>query len=95
MLDALLPALACAGKPVGPAAPLWPAMDWGQPLSRVIVLKSGVKLQTLHDAAEAFLRAFGNVNHDRAVEHAITFMMETARTGDGQVALVFRLKALA
>lgn len=78
-------------------------MDWDQPLTRVIVLKSGAKLRTLHDAAEAFLRAFGNVNHDVAVEHAITLMMEAAKNGDDvdrkaatdQIALVLRLKALA
>ena len=78
-------------------------MDWGQPLTRTLTLKSGVKLRTLHDAAEAFLRAFGNVNHDRAVEHAISLMMEAAKSGDDadrkaatdQIALVFRLKALA
>ena len=78
-------------------------MDWGQPLTRTLTIKSGVKLRTLHDAAEAFLRAFGNVNHDAAVAHGIEAMMQAARTGDDagrkaatdQIALVFRLKALA
>ena len=60
------------------------------------------QLRTLHDAVEAFRRAFGNVNHDRAVEHAISLMMEAAKSGDNadrkaatdQIALVLRLKAL-
>ena len=35
----------------------------------------------MHDVAEAFLRRFGNVRHDRAVAHAIELMMR-GRDGD-------------
>ena len=77
-------------------------MDWGQPLTRTLVLKSGAQLRTLHDAAEAFLRAFGNVNHDAPVAHGIELMMQVAETGTredrkaatDQVALVLRFNMM-
>ena len=59
-------------------------LDWSQPLTRTITLKSGGELRTLHDVAEAFLRRFGNVRHDRAVAHAIELMMRAAETGTGE-----------
>ncbi len=46
-------------------------LDWSQPLTRTLVLKSGGELRTLHDVAEAFLRRFGNVRHDHVTAHAI------------------------
>ena len=30
------------------------AVDWSRPLTRVLTLKSGERLRTLHDAAELF-----------------------------------------
>ena len=34
-------------------------VDWNQPLSRVLILKAGERLRTLHDAAELITRRFG------------------------------------
>jgi hypothetical protein len=56
-------------------------LDWNRPLTRPLKLKSGVRLVTLHDAAEAFARHFGNTNHDRTVAHAIDRMIRAAETG--------------
>jgi hypothetical protein len=50
-------------------------VDWSRPLTRTLVLKSGVRLKTVHDVAEAFFRRFGNVNHDEAIAHAIELTM--------------------
>ena len=75
---------------------------WTQPLTRTLILKSGERLKTLHDAADAFLRRFGNVDHDDATAHAITLMIRAAETGaradrkaaTDQVALVLRINML-
>jgi hypothetical protein len=73
-------------------------VDRTRPLTRTLVLNSGVRLKTVHDVAEAFLRRFGNVNQDEAIAHAIELMMRAAETGTradrkaatDQVALVLR-----
>jgi hypothetical protein len=36
-------------------------VDWNRPLTRTLVLNSGERLGTLHDAAERFTRRFGSV----------------------------------
>jgi hypothetical protein len=36
-------------------------VDWNRPLTRVLILKTGERLRTLHDAAELFTRRFGSV----------------------------------
>ena len=77
--------------------------DWTQPLTRVLILKSGVRLATLYDAGQVFLRAFGNTNHDASIARALTLMMRAAAIGaradrkaaTDQVALVLRLNGLA
>jgi hypothetical protein len=56
-------------------------LDGSWPLAEPLTLKSGVRLTTLHDAAEALLRHFGNVNHDAPIAHAIDLMMRAAETG--------------
>lgn len=58
------------------------AMAWDQPLTRVLKLKSGDELHTLQDAAEAFLRRFGNVCHDAPIAYGIELMMTAAQTGE-------------
>jgi hypothetical protein len=35
-------------------------VDWNRPLTRVLTLKSGERLRTLHDAAELITRRFGS-----------------------------------
>ena len=76
---------------------------WTQPLARVLILKSGVRVAMLHDAGQVFLRAFGNVSpHDAPIAHALTLMMRAAETGKRadreaateQVAVVLRLNRL-
>ena len=78
-------------------------LRWSWPLARPLILKSGVQLTTLHDAAETLVRQFGNVSHDAPVANAIDLMMRAAETGTradreaatDQLALVLRLNALA
>ena len=36
-------------------------VDWTRPLTRVLILKTGERLRTLHDGAELFTRRFGSV----------------------------------
>ena len=56
-------------------------VDWSRPLTRVLILKTGERLRTLHDVAEAFLRRFGNVNQNEVIAHAIELMMRAADMG--------------
>ena len=77
-------------------------LDWSWPLAEPLILKSGVQLTTLHDAAEVHVRHFGNVNHDAPTAHAIDLMMRAAETGTradrkaatDQVAFVLRLNVM-
>jgi len=77
-------------------------VDWNQPLSRVLILKTGERLRTLHDAAELFTRRFGSVTKSAPLEHAIGLMLRAAETGTradrkaatDQVALVSRFYLL-
>ena len=36
-------------------------VDWNRSLTRVLILKTGERLRTLHDAAELITRRFGSV----------------------------------
>ncbi len=56
-------------------------VDWNQPLSRVLILKSGERLRTLHDAAELITRRFGSVTKSAPLEHAIGLLLRVAKTG--------------
>jgi hypothetical protein len=77
-------------------------VDWSRPLTRVLTLKSGEQLRTLHDAAELFTRRFGSVTKSAPLEHAIGLLLRAAKTGaradrkaaTDQVALVLRLNAM-
>jgi hypothetical protein len=57
------------------------AVDWSRPLTRVLTLKSGERLRTLHDAAELFSRRFGSVTQSASLEHAIARLLHAAETG--------------
>jgi hypothetical protein len=46
-------------------------VDWNRPLTRVLILKTGERLRTLHDAAELITRRFGSVTNSALLEHAI------------------------
>jgi hypothetical protein len=71
-------------------------VDWNRPLTRVLTLKSGEQLRTLHDAASLLSRRFG---HSAALEHTIARLLRAAETGTradrraatGQVATVLRV----
>ena len=77
-------------------------VDWTQPLTRTLILKSGERLRTLHDAAELTTRRFGTVTRDAPLKHAIWLMLRAAETGaradrkaaTDQVALVLRINML-
>ena len=77
-------------------------VDWSRPLTRVLVLKSGERLRTLHDAAEQFTRQFGSVPKSALLEHAIGLLLRAAETGTradrkaatDQVALVLRFNMM-
>jgi hypothetical protein len=56
-------------------------VDWNQPLSRVLILKTGERLRTLHDAAELITRRFGSVTKSALLEHAIGLLLRAAETG--------------
>ena len=56
-------------------------VDRNQPLSRVLILKSGERLRTLHDAAELITRRFGSVTKPAPLEHAIVLLLRAAETG--------------
>ena len=53
-------------------------VDWNRPLTRTLVLKSGVRLKTFHDAASLLSRRFG---HSAALEHTIARLLRAAETG--------------
>ena len=57
-------------------------VDWTQPLTRTLTLKSGERLLTLHDAADLFTRIFGSVTKSAPLEHAIRLL--TARPKPGR-----------
>ena len=77
-------------------------VDWNQPLTRTLVLKSGQRLTTLHDAADLFTRPFGSIWRDAPLANAIRLLFRAAETGSpenrkaatDQVALVLRLNGL-
>jgi hypothetical protein len=50
-------------RTINPRLPSSPPVmvDWNRPLTRVLTLKSGERLRTLHDAAELFTHRFGSV----------------------------------
>jgi hypothetical protein len=53
-------------------------VDWNRPLTRVLILKSGEQLRTLHDAASLVSKRFG---HSAAMEHTIARLLRAAETG--------------
>jgi hypothetical protein len=53
-------------------------VDWNRPLTRVLTLKSGEQLRTLHDAASLLSRRCG---HSAALEHTIARLLRAAETG--------------
>src|SRR5918995_1828247 len=63
-----------------PSSPLV-MVDWTRPLTRVLTLKSGVQLRTLHDAAELITRRFGSVTKSASLEHTIGLLLRVAKTG--------------
>jgi hypothetical protein len=77
-------------------------VDWTQPLTRTLTLKSGERLLALHDAAYLFTRIFGSVTKSAPLEHAIRLLHRAAETGTradrktatDQVALVLRLNVM-
>jgi hypothetical protein len=88
---------------VPPSATPPPVMvDWNRPLTRVLTLKSGEQLRTLHDAAELFTHRFGSVTKSAPLEHAIGLLLRAAETGTradrkaatDQVELVLRLNGM-
>jgi hypothetical protein len=66
-------------------------VDWNQPLTRTLVLKSGQRLTTLHDAAELITRRFGTVTRDTPLEHAIGLLLRAAETGTRAATETFML----
>src|SRR5829696_5260948 len=56
-------------------------VDWSRPLTRVLILKTGERLRTLHDAAELFMRRFQSVLSSAPPEHAIGLLLRAAETG--------------
>ena len=56
-------------------------VDWSRPLTRVLILKTGERLRTLHDAAELISRRFGSVTKSALLEHAISLLLRAAETG--------------
>ncbi len=53
-------------------------VDWNRPLTRVLTLKSGEQLRTLHGAASLVSKRFG---HSAAMEHTIARLLRAAETG--------------
>jgi hypothetical protein len=78
------------------------AVDWNQPLTRTLILKSGERLKTLHDAAELITRRFGSATKSAPLEHAISLLLRAAETctradrkaATNQVALVLRFNMM-
>ena len=61
---------------VPPSATPPPVMvDWNRPLTRVLILKTGERLRTLHDAAELITRQFGSVTKSAPLEQAIGLLL--------------------
>ena len=56
-------------------------VDWNRPLTRVLILKTGERLRTLHDAAERITRRFSSVAKSAPLEHAIGLLLRAAETG--------------
>jgi hypothetical protein len=54
------------------------AVDWSRPLTRVLILKTGERLRTLHDAASLVSKCFG---YSAALEHTIARLLRAAETG--------------
>jgi hypothetical protein len=57
------------------------ARHWSKPLSRVLTLRNGERLETLADCGGLLTSRFGNVLYDEALEHAIVLLMRAAETG--------------
>ena len=55
--------------------------DWSRPLTRVLILKTGERLRTLHDATELISRRFGSVTSSALLEHAIGLLLRAAEIG--------------
>jgi hypothetical protein len=78
------------------------AVDWTQPLTRTLTLKTGGRLVTLYDAAELLADRFDTVRRDEPLEHAVELLLRAAETGThkerecatDQIALVLRLRGL-
>ena len=47
----------------------------------MLILKTGERLRTLHDAAELITRRFGSVTKSAPLEHAIGLLLRAAKTG--------------
>ena len=56
-------------------------VDWTRPLTRTLILKTGERLRTLHDAAELITRRFGSVTKSAPLEDAIGLLLRAAETG--------------
>ena len=88
---------------VPPSATPPPVMvDWNRPLTRVLILKTGERLRTLHDAAELITRRLGSVTTSAPLGHAIGLLLRAAKTGTradrkaatDQVAVVLRFNLM-
>ena len=74
-------------------------VDWNRPLTRVLILKTGERLRTLHDAADLITRRFGSVTKSAPLEHAIRLLLRAVEAGTradrkaatDQVAVVLQL----
>lgn len=60
------------------------AVDWTRPLTRVLTVKSGERLRTLHDAAELVTRRFQPATRNAPLEHTIRLLLRAAETGTGK-----------
>ena len=67
-------------------------VDWTRPLTRVLVLKTGERLCTLHDATELITRRFGSVTKSAPLEHAIGLLLRAAQTEAPAAVLLTRLE---
>ena len=84
----------------GGLAPM--TVDWNRPLSRVLILKTGERLRTLHNAAELITRRLGSVTKSAPLEYAIGLLLRAAETGTeadrkaatDQVAVVLRFNMM-
>ena len=56
-------------------------MSWDKKLSRPLVLKDGMRLETLSDVRAAFIHRFANITYSMPLAHAGTLLIKAAETG--------------